>query len=110
LVTSGRSRGGAFVTALIVELGEATLNTVNYVTCFIVIFEAGFSEDSDYTSDVNFPINGALSNVGASQYQARAQPSQLQQPFFDHTSQQHLHEQYYYDTGQHYQVNYKTSF
>ena len=29
---------------------------------------AGYSEDSDYTSDVNFPVNGHFPNAPASQY------------------------------------------
>ena len=39
------------------------------------IILAGFSEDSDYTSDLNFPINGKLPNAAASsssQYLATA--------------------------------------
>lgn len=29
---------------------------------------AGFSEDSDYTSDINFPVNGQIPNAATSQY------------------------------------------
>eukprot|EP00093_Oithona_nana_P002561 02561.XXX_38193_41566_1 [CDS] Oithona nana genome sequencing. len=29
---------------------------------------AGFSEDSDYTSDFNFPVNGQIPNAATSQY------------------------------------------
>merc|ERR1711953_399252 len=29
---------------------------------------SGFSEDSDYTSDFNFPVNGQIPNAAASQY------------------------------------------
>ena len=32
------------------------------------IIAAGYSEDSDYTSDVNFPVNGHFPNAPASQY------------------------------------------
>ena len=36
------------------------------------LLAAGYSEDSDYTSDVNFPVNGHFPNAPASQYlQAR---------------------------------------
>lgn len=31
-------------------------------------FSAGFSEDSDYTSDFNFPVNGQIPNAATSQY------------------------------------------
>ena len=31
-------------------------------------FLAGFSEDSDYTSDLNFPVNGQIPNAATSQY------------------------------------------
>ena len=31
-------------------------------------FSAGFSEDSDYTSDLNFPVNGQIPNAATSQY------------------------------------------
>ena len=33
-----------------------------------VIVTAGYSEDSDYTSDVNFPVNGQFPNAATSQY------------------------------------------
>ena len=32
------------------------------------LFSAGFSEDSDYTSDFNFPVNGQIPNAATSQY------------------------------------------
>lgn len=32
------------------------------------LLAAGYSEDSDYTSDVNFPVNGHFPNAPASQY------------------------------------------
>ena len=31
-------------------------------------FSAGYSEDSDYTSDVNFPVSGQFPNAATSQY------------------------------------------
>lgn len=71
---------------------------------------AGFSEDSDYTSDVNFPVNGPLSNPSGSNYlphtnnvlvrQKQQLQLQQQQPYSDHNSQQHPQDHYYYDTGQ----------
>ena len=33
-----------------------------------MIVTAGYSEDSDYTSDVNFPVNGQFPNAATSQY------------------------------------------
>ena len=36
--------------------------------CKIPLFSAGYSEDSDYTSDVNFPVNGQFPNAATSQY------------------------------------------
>ena len=32
------------------------------------LFPAGFSEDSDYTSEFNFPVNGQIPNAATSQY------------------------------------------
>ena len=32
------------------------------------MISAGFSEDSDYTSDFNFPVNGQIPNAATSQY------------------------------------------
>jgi hypothetical protein len=34
----------------------------------LALISAGYSEDSDYTSDVNFPINGPYPNAATSQY------------------------------------------
>ena len=33
-----------------------------------IVISAGFSEDSDYTSDFNFPVNGQIPNAATSQY------------------------------------------
>ena len=49
-------------------------NLYTYIYIYHIIL-AGFSEDSDYTSDLNFPINGKLPNAAASsssQYLATA--------------------------------------
>jgi hypothetical protein len=58
---------------------------------------AGFAEDSDF-----FPLNGPLSNVGASQQGNRPQTQQRQhqQPYLEHSSQQNHQDHFYYDTGQ----------
>ena len=39
---------------------------ITYLNC--LYFSAGYSEDSDYTSDVNFPVNGQFPNAATSQY------------------------------------------
>ncbi len=69
--------------------------------CLIDEKAAGFSEDSDF-----FPLNGPLSNVGASQQGNRSQTQQRQhqqqhqQPYLEHSSQQNHQDHFYYDTGQ----------
>ena len=40
----------------------------NYSNNHESLLAAGYSEDSDYTSDVNFPVNGHFPNAPASQY------------------------------------------
>ena len=40
----------------------------NYSNDHKSLLAAGYSEDSDYTSDVNFPVNGHFPNAPASQY------------------------------------------
>ena len=88
------------------------INVIPKITHFINFKQnlAGFSEDSDYTSDVNFPVNGPLSNPSGSNYlphtnnvlvrQKQQLQLQQQQPYSDHNSQQHPQDHYYYDTGQ----------
>lgn len=39
--------------------------------CFKIIFTAGYSEDSDYTSDLNYPV-GQHANSSASQFRNAA--------------------------------------
>ena len=46
----------------------------------IICFSAGFSEDSDYTSDFNFPVNGQIPNAATSQYLPVALQAQSNQP------------------------------
>lgn len=63
---------------------------------FNFYFLAGYSEDSDYTSDVNFPIaNAANPNAATSQYlqvvNNPQQPQQLQQG--QDSSQQQFYDQ-----------------
>lgn len=64
----------------------------------IILFLAGFSEDSDYTSDVNLPANGQIPNASSSQYlpaaltssrSPRLQRGEEPDPFFYDTGQGH---------------------
>ena len=41
---------------------------ISQILIFLCIISAGFSEDSDYTSDFNFPVNGQIPNAATSQY------------------------------------------
>ena len=55
----------------------------SFIACFIIklyVFSAGFSEDSDYTSDFNFPVNGQIPNAATSQYLPVALQAQGNQP------------------------------
>ena len=55
----------------------------SFISCFIIklyVFSAGFSEDSDYTSDFNFPVNGQIPNAATSQYLPVALQAQGNQP------------------------------
>ena len=73
---------------------------------FVLPTAAGYSEDSDYATDVNYPANGpsgshVRNNTSRHQQQQQQQQQHHEQPYLDHNSQ---HDQYYYDTGQHPQV------
>eukprot|EP00094_Tigriopus_californicus_P005576 TCALIF_05373-PA protein Name:"Protein of unknown function" AED:0.48 eAED:0.48 QI:0/0.16/0/0.28/0.83/0.85/7/0/2053 len=66
--------------------------------------ETGFSEDSDYTSDINFPINSQIPNAATSQYLQAANnlqppvPSTPQKSFESYDSQ-------YFETSHEYPPN-----
>ncbi len=49
-------------------LGELYLHIPLVENYILALISAGYSEDSDYTSDVNFPINGPYPNAATSQY------------------------------------------
>eukprot|EP00095_Tigriopus_kingsejongensis_P005547 snap_masked-scaffold131_size323982-processed-gene-1.0 protein:Tk05547 transcript:snap_masked-scaffold131_size323982-processed-gene-1.0-mRNA-1 annotation:"protein-methionine sulfoxide oxidase mical3-like isoform x2" len=66
---------------------------------------AGYSEDSDYTSDINFPINSQIPNAATSQYLHVA--NSLQPPAGPHTPQKSFesYDSQYFDVSQEYPPN-----
>lgn len=70
----------------------------------VISFSAGFSEDSDYTSDINFPINSHVPNAATSQY---LQAANNLQPPIPNTPQKSLesYDSQHFETSQEYPSN-----
>lgn len=55
-----------------VDLTHQFLRSFSIAVYVVIHLSAGYSEDSDYTSDLNFPVGGQGANSSASQFRTAA--------------------------------------